>query len=163
MKALYLAIVVLALAVAASGQAVPKFSQYTATVEKVRITKIDFKKNADARTYRARLTEALRGGVNFAGRYIIAGWGCGTGCTNAAVIDGRSGKIYWPEEFHNVDASYGDGYSDIQLDFRKNSRMLIIHGRPGTSNESGPSGPTGDYYFEWRGDRFRRLKVVPKQ
>lgn len=163
MKALYLALLVLGFAVAASGQPGPKFSQYEATVEKARITKIDFKKNADARTYRTRLTEALRGGVNFAGHYIIAGWGCGTGCTNAAVIDARSGKIHWPEELYNVDASYGEGYSDVQLDFRRNSRMLIIHGRPGTANESGPSGPMGDHYFEWRGDRFKRLAVVPKQ
>ena len=163
MKALYLAMLVLVLAVAASGQGVPKFNQYKATVEKPRITKIDFKKNADARTYRTRLTEALRGGVNFAGHYVIAGWGCGTGCTNAAIIDTWTGKIYWPEEFYNVDASYGNGYSDVQLDFRKASRMLIIHGRPGTAKESGPTGPAGDHYFEWRADRFRKLRVVPKE
>lgn len=147
-------------AVGARAQSMPKFTQYKVPVEKSRITKIDFKKNPDARTYRTRLSEALGRGVNFAGRYVVAGWGCGTGCTNAAIIDTRTGKIFWPEEFYNVDASYGDGYSDIQLDFRKNSRMLIIHGRPGTHNESGPSGPEGDYYFEWRGDRFHLLKTV---
>jgi hypothetical protein len=162
MKALTAIMMVLAFAVLTSGQRVPSFSRYRVAVEKPRITKIDFRKNPDARTYRTRLSEALRGGVNFAGRYIIAGWGCGTGCTNAAVIDTRTGKIHWPEEFYNVDASYGDGYSDKQLDFRKDSRLLIIHGRPGSSNESGPAGPAGDYYFEWRGNRFRPLKIVPK-
>jgi hypothetical protein len=163
MKAVALILLVLTLTTLADGQDVPKFSRYKVAVEKSRIAKIDFKKNPHARTYRTRLSEALRGGVNFAGRYVIAGWGCGTGCTNAAVIDTRTGTIHWPEEFSNVDASYGDSYSDIQLDFKKNCRLLIIHGRPGTANESGPSGPTGDYYFEWRGDRFRQLKVVPKE
>ena len=77
-----------------------------------------------------RLTEALRNGVNFSGHFIVAGWGCGTGCTNAAVIDTFTGKIDWPEQFYNVDATYGDGYSDVQLDFKKNSRLLIVHGCP---------------------------------
>jgi hypothetical protein len=161
MKAIASFMLVLLFSVFAGAQGVPKFGQYKVAVEKPRIKKIDFKKNPDARAYRTRLTGALGRGVNFAGRYVVAGWGCGTGCTNAAVIDTRTGTIYWPEEFFNVDASYGTGYSDIQLDYRKNSRLLIIHGRPGTRNESGPSGPEGDYYFEWRGNRFHLIRTIP--
>jgi hypothetical protein len=145
-----------------AAQKVPKFSGYPAKVEKPRITKIDFKKNPDARTYKTRLSEGLREGINFAGHFVIVGWGCGTGCTNAAVIDTFTGKVHWPEEFYNVDARYPDEYSDVQLDFRKNSRLLIIHGRPGTANENGYSGPAGDYYFEWRNNRLQLLKSVPK-
>jgi hypothetical protein len=36
----------------------------------------------------------------------------------------------------NVDATYGDGYSDEQLEFTKSSRLLIIHGVPGSKSEN---------------------------
>lgn len=152
-----------AAAIAALAQAkVPVFSQFPSKVEKARIKSIDFKKNPDARTYRTRLTHALDRGVNFAGHYIIAGWGCGTGCTNAAVIDTFTGQIYWPDEFFNVDATYGNEYSDIQIDFKKDSRLIIIHGRPGTKEERGSTAPSGDHYFEWKNNKFRYITVVPK-
>jgi hypothetical protein len=164
MKRLIFALLLCCSASLAFGQAAqtPKFGEYPVGLEKARITKIDFKKNPNARTFRTRLTEALHGGVNFAGRYIVTGWGCGTGCTNAAVLDTRTGKIHWPEEFYNLDATYGDGYSEKQIDFRKNSRLLIIHGRPGSADENSTAKPTGDYYYEWKNDRLKQLKFVPK-
>jgi hypothetical protein len=149
-----------ALAAAAQGKP-PTFSQYSVKVEKARIQAIDFKKNPDARTYKTRLIHGLEGGVNFAGHYIIVGWGCGTGCTNAAVIDTFTGNIYWPEEFYNVDATYADNYSDVQIDFKKGSRMMIIHGRPGTKDENGRNIPPGDHYFEWKNNKFRSIMTVP--
>src|SRR3954463_15436135 len=88
--ALLVMMCVLALVAAAQGKP-PTFSQYSVKVEKARIQAIDFKKNPDARTYKTRLIHGLEGGVNFAGHYIIVGWGCGTGCTNAAVIDTFTG------------------------------------------------------------------------
>src|SRR3954469_9604539 len=69
---------------------VPTFGHYPSKVEKARVKAINFKKNPDARTMRTRLSEAMRGGVNFAGHYILTGWGCGTGCTNAAIIEART-------------------------------------------------------------------------
>ena len=141
----------------------PAFAGYRTKVEKARVRSIDFKKYPDARTYRTRLTAGLAEGVNFAGHFIIVGWGCGTGCTNAGIIDGRNGRVIWPEEFFNVDATYGDNYSDIQLDFRKNSRLLIIHGRPGSGNDSGSTEPVGDHYFVWNGSSFRKIATVPKR
>jgi hypothetical protein len=146
----------------AAQKRMPTFSQYPSKLERLRISKIDFRKYPDARTYRSRLTDGLKRGINFAGHFVIVGWGCGTGCTNAAVIDGRSGKLMWPEEFMNVDASYGDGYSDVQLDFRRNSRLLVIHGRPGTADESGSAEPAGDHYFLWNGSAFRKIASVKK-
>jgi len=163
MKLLHLSVCLALLTGFAAAQKLPRFSEYPVRVEKPRITKIDFNKDPDARTYRTRLSEALRQGVNFAGHFVVAGWGCGTGCTNAAVIDTFTGKVLWPEQFFNVDATYGDGYSQVQLDFKKNSRLLIIHGRPGTRRESGFDGPAGDYYYEWSNGRFRLIKSVPKK
>jgi hypothetical protein len=161
------ATLVLFLALAASGVAiaqrgVPQFRQYPAAVERAKAPGVDFRRSPDARTFRTRLTEAYRRGVNFAGRYIVAGWGCGTGCTNAAIIDTRNGRVYWPSQFAGVDARYGDGYSDRQLDYRRNSRLLIIHGRPGTENENAGEVDSGDYYYEWRNNRLRLIRFIKK-
>lgn len=162
-RILFLISFVLVLAgIAPAQKSIPKFTQYPATVKKARVNSINFKKNPDARTFKTRLSEALKGGVNFAGHYIVTGWGCGTGCTNGAIIEARTGDVIWPDQFMNIDATYGDGYSDEQLEFKKNSRLLIIHGRPGTRNESAKTPPSGDYYYEWKNNRFRLLKFVEK-
>lgn len=141
----------------------PRFSDHPVTVERARIKTLNFKRDPDAAAYKTRLSSAVKGGTNFAGHYIIAGWGCGTGCTNAAIIDARTGKVMWPDELTNVDATYGDGYSEVQLDFKKNSRLLIIHGRPGSKEGSGAGLPSGDHYLVWDGAKFKLIKSIAKQ
>ena len=158
-----IALIALSICVSAQQPRTPKFTQYPVAVEEARVKSIDFKRNPDARSFRTRLSEAMKGGVNFAGHYIVAGWGCGTGCTNAAIIEARTGDVIWPDQFANIDASYGEGYSDEQLEFKKNSRLLIIHGRPGSRNENAKIPPSGDYYYEWKGNRLHLLRSVPKK
>ena len=160
-KATVMTIIVLSCFLFTPGQkSLPKFNQYPSKVEKARVKAINFKKNPDARTMRTRLTAAMHGGVNFAGHYILTGWGCGTGCTNAAIIEARTGDVIWPDQFANIDARYGEGYSDVQLDFKKNSRLLVIHGRPGSRNENVRDLGAGDYYYEWKNNRLYMLKFV---
>ena len=138
----------------AQRSANPSFTRYPATVEKARATKIDFRRSPGASTYRTRLTEALREGVNFAGRYILTGWGCGTGCTNGAIIDARTGVVYFPDELAGV-----SGY-DETFEFCKSSRLLIINGSPGSRSETDNGVPAGKYYFEWKSNRFRLVRSI---
>ena len=51
--------------------------------------------DADSRAFRTRLREAARGRPNFAGRYIVTAWGCGTGCEVGAAIDAKTGRVHW--------------------------------------------------------------------
>jgi len=164
-KCLYLTIMGLFLTTVAFAQSAerPDFGRYHVSVEQPRAKSINFKRNAGARSFRTRLSAAWKGGVNFAGHYIIAGWGCGTGCTNAAVIDTRTGSVTWPYQLANVDATYGSEYSEVQLDFRKDSRLLIIHGRPGTISDDGPQPVSGDHYYVWGNTGFHHLISVPKR
>jgi len=141
----------------------PKFIAYPATLEKAKAKSVDFKKNPDARTFRTRLTEGLRGGVNFAGHYIVVGWGCGTGCISGAIIDGRTGEVFWPEQFNALGVWYGaDSYVDQPVAYKKNSRLLIITGVPGEKSEDAPDRPSGVYYYEWKNNRLRQIKFVTK-
>lgn len=151
----------LAVAVSVAAQnTVPQFTRFPAAVEKPRSIKTKSKPITLA--YIKGLKEAAKRGVNFAGHYVVAGRGCGTGCTNAYIINARTGKTHYPDQLFNVDATYGEGYSDVQLEFKKNSRLLIIHGRPGSKNENADN-KSGDYYYEWKNDRLRLIKFVEKK
>jgi hypothetical protein len=146
---------------AQTGQA-PSFRRYPVAVEKARVRTIDFKKNPDARSFRTRLSEGLKGGVNFAGHYTLVGWGCGTGCISGAIIDARKGNVIWPEQLNAIGVWYGgDEYADEPVAFKKNSRLLIISGSPGVANGAAEK-PQGLYYYEWKNDRLRLVKFVKK-
>ena len=57
--------------------------------------KIDYNSNPVAKGYKTVITESYNEGkINFAGYYITAGWGCGTGCLSGVIIDTRDGKVY---------------------------------------------------------------------
>jgi hypothetical protein len=156
-------IVITVLAIAGSSQSTPKFSTYKATVETAKAKSIDFKRNPDARKFRTRLSEALRRGVNFAGHYVVAGWGCGTGCISGAIIDARTGNVFWPEQFNALSVWYGESeYADKPVDYRKNSRLLMITGVPGQKDDDALAKPSGVYYYEWKNNRLRQIKFVPK-
>lgn len=42
--------------------------------------------------FRTRTREAMAGGVNFAGHYVVATWGCGTECESGHIVDARTGR-----------------------------------------------------------------------
>jgi hypothetical protein len=62
-------------------------------------------KQAD--NFKAAITEAVAKGPNFAGKYVVAQWGCGTGCQGHAVVNVESGKIiaFGPETRAGVGVS----------------------------------------------------------
>ncbi|HMP67029.1 MAG TPA: hypothetical protein PKD11_15770 [Pyrinomonadaceae bacterium] len=144
----------------------PTFSKFPAKTEQARARSVVIASDPQARMYRTRLREAFRRGPNFAGRYILATWGCGTGCISGAIIDGRTGRVYWPEEL----VAFGVGYTDATfpenpLEFRRNSRLLILRGIPGMNeaeDESAADKPSGDHYFEWQDGKLKLLRFVPK-
>ena len=135
---------------------VPSFTDHPAKVvssrpKPVRLT------TRNARMFRTRLREANRRGVNFAGRYIIATWGCGTGCAQGAVIDSRTGRVYFPKELWG---GFGPAmgvseavYSKYDvIDYRPDSSLLILNGW-GAKKE-------GVRFLVWNGNRFRLVKFL---
>ncbi len=50
----------------------------------------------DDRMFKTRLAWAAKNQrPNFAGHYILTSWGCGTTCLMGAIIDAKTGKVYW--------------------------------------------------------------------
>lgn len=60
-------------------------------------------------------------GIDFAGHYTIAEWGCGAMCEVLAVIDRKDGHVYFSSiPFDTLDGHYGARYS-------AESRMIVIN------------------------------------
>ncbi len=91
------------------------FEQYPATETNTGpVHGPDFSTKPEAEMFRSAIRDAMSKGVNFAGAYVVASWGCGTSCQSSAIIDARTGAI----------AQYGIG-SEYGLAFRKDSALIV--------------------------------------
>ncbi|WP_340074086.1 hypothetical protein [Leptobacterium sp. I13] len=89
------------------------FDDYKVPVYEGELADPDFGTNPWASMFSSRIEEACKGGINFAGHYTLAMWGCGTSCQQAMIVDRKTGKIY-----DAVTTSFG-------IDYRKDSKLLI--------------------------------------
>ena len=75
-------------------------------------------------------TENERVGPNFAGRYVLVQWGCGSNCMEAALIDGRDGTVLRLPQIPGEELDYfgvPTGSVDMRtLEFRRYSRLLRV-------------------------------------
>lgn len=117
-----------------------------------------------ARMYRTRIREGAAKGPNFAGRYTIVRWGCGSDCQQFAIVDAASGQIFSPREILQIESCCFTGLDSLSteetIQFRKDSRLLITVGLRfvGEKNEQ-----LGKFYYEWRGNRLRLLRSIRRQ
>lgn len=102
-----------------------------------------------AYAYRTRLREGAQGPINFAGRYKVVTWGCGTSCTTGAIIDAISGDVAflpsvccedWP-----TDANFE------RVNTRPDSRLAVLAGQ---LNETGFNGL---HYFVMESGRLTSI------
>jgi len=106
-----------------------------------------------ARYYRTRIRLGAKDGPNFAGHYTVVTWGCGSGCLWFAVVDARTGRVYFNPKAANV--STVPSQDEDSLQFRIDSRLVVVSGVVfGLSHEQSES----KFYFEWRNHRFKLLK-----
>ncbi|HEU4872788.1 MAG TPA: hypothetical protein VFT44_06795 [Pyrinomonadaceae bacterium] len=75
-----------------SQSRVPQFKDYPVTESYMGKT-APVVLTRDDRMFRTRLKEASKEKPNFAGRYILTAWGCGTTCLMGGVIDAKTGKV----------------------------------------------------------------------
>jgi hypothetical protein len=92
--------------------------------------------------FQTAIREAWRDGINYSGHYVVANWGCGSGCTQFAVVDAITGIIYDPP-FQDLDFHYGLGLAkdpkwanyepqwlcyDDRLAYQPDSGLLVVEG-----------------------------------
>ncbi|HEV2860565.1 MAG TPA: hypothetical protein VGX48_06145 [Pyrinomonadaceae bacterium] len=170
MKTLLLVAASLALTAAGGAQqrrAEPRFKDYpAAAVRRAGVTPMNLRSHRLARTYRTLLRRQQReSGVNFAGHYTLASVGCGTGCSVTAIIDARTGAAHFPSQLNGWTGIVGDydpPEGEDTWEYRADSRLLRILGRPGIGREDEERyGPSGIYYYVWDGGRLRQVGFRP--
>lgn len=111
----------------------------------------------DDRKFRTRLRQAAKEKPNFAGRYILTSWGCGTRCLMGAVIDAKTGKVYWWESSL---CCWGYDVGDIwgPIEFRLHSKLIVFIG---ARNEN--ENDDGAHFYKFENGRFVHLKSVLKR
>ena len=154
----------LALSAAAQDGATPDFKDYAAPAYRGRAATLKLTTPL-ARNYRTRLREGARRALNFAGQYKLHTWSCGTGCLQMALIDAKTGSVFFPEELNGfIGCYYGsEPVNDLEeaLQFQKGSRLIVMAGYP--YSERGKDEPKkGLYYYEWTGAELKLLKFVRK-
>ncbi len=133
-------------------------------VEKKSAPKVNLSSNSKAKKYRTNLRNALANNeVNFAGKYIIAQWGCGTGCTESAIIDAKTGNVFFPNELQGVLAGGMSLGNHEMIEYRNNSNLLLIYGYAGSNFTEGKESQHGIYYYQWNGKELKLLKFIKKK
>ena len=116
-----------------------------------KMSRVNFNSNPTARVYKTRISNDYKhNGVNFAGSFSFAYWGCGSPCIGCAIVDVRTGKVY-----SGPDSGFG-------YKFVKDSRLLIVNPKDTVSNSG--QNPWDNVYKEekwiWndKSKRFIKLK-----
>jgi hypothetical protein len=118
------------------------------------------------RKYRTMLTQGASGKLNFAGDYILVLWGCGSGCAEGAVIDAKTGVVSWlPYFVVGCDSTCIDFADKEFIEFRPDSKLLILNGQRGTVKGRGAAkaedmGVPGSFYYLFENGNFRLLHSV---
>lgn len=143
--------------IAQTNTTVPKFDDYkVGNIYSGKTPSIVLHNNPQARMYRTVLRNEMKKGVNFAGHYTVVVWGCGTSCQSFAIVDQISGRVYFTKELSLV--SYTDYWeNDYGLNYRPDSRLLVVNGRPDEDKDN------GRYFYEWKGNRLKLIKMIPVQ
>lgn len=138
-----------------SQSRVPQFKDYTVTEAYIGKT-APLALTSDDRMFSTRLREASKEKPNFAGRYILTAWGCGTSCLMGAVIDAKTGKVYW---WHFSICCWGSEVDDNfqPIEFRLNSKLIVFSG---ARNEK--DGDNGAHFYKFENGRFVHLRSVLK-
>jgi hypothetical protein len=122
----------------------PEFAQFSITIERGSTVSPDVSTKPKARKYRIAIREAAASGPNFSGHYTVVTWGCGVACQALAILDAKTGEVYFPPElalnaYHVVHEDPLPPPFQYQLD----SRLLVLIGSPNdTSN-------VGVFFYLW--------------
>jgi hypothetical protein len=130
MKLLFAFSLIVILASGVLAQNRPSYADYAVSVETKTAKEIILASHPLATEFRTNIINAFtEEDVNFAGKYVLTQWGCGTACVEAALIDGNTGRVFMPVILQGVTQGYNPAFAKHNiLEFKKNSKLLIIYG-----------------------------------
>lgn len=144
----------------------PRFENFPVKVYTAKNAKPILDSDPKTKAFRTRIKEWSKEKPNFAGHFILATWGCGSDCTQLAIIDAISGKVFYPAEVStnvatNVHQALLEGgdfwHNSGALKFSVDSKLLVLIGMP---NED--TARRGISYYVWNGTQLTLIRFVHK-
>lgn len=137
-----------------SQRRLPRFEDYPVReVYRGRPAPVDLASAPGAQRFRTVLREGAARGPNFAGRYTVVEWGCGSPCHAFAIVDARTGRVYFVPQTANAGAEY-----------RLDSRLFVIDGERRYREAYGDSIPGAlagvTTFYRWTGTRLVKLDTA---
>ncbi len=127
---------------------VPRFEDYPALeILDQSPAKIDFSNLPDMRSFRTRIGAALSMKPNFAGKYMLIEWGCGTNCSSNVLVDATNGKLL------NAPSPCGAG-----IEYRRESRLIIVDPTDALTGGGVPLACDTTSYYVMDGGEMRLLE-----
>jgi hypothetical protein len=112
------------------------------------VAAVDLSTPPEAAEFRTVIATADRQGVNFAGRYTVASWGCGTSCQSSTIVDAATGRIV---HFGLV--------STAGVSYRADSALLVVN--PSENLPAGYPLPLSTEYYLLRDGQLEFACRVP--
>ena len=159
----------------ASTQSAPRFEDYPVTETFTGTPAAPILAKSEQRMFRTRIRNgALKGegvvdgitkrlltkpGTNFAGKYVVIIWGCGSQCVMMAVVDAATGKIYDPPLSGAGTELYVplDNLSKMETEYRIDSSLMVLRN---ACRDFKDRNTCGTYYFNWKDNRFVLVRFV---
>lgn len=116
-----------------------------------------------AKMFRTVLRRGAKEGPNFAGHYTMVVWGCGLGSFELAIVDAKTGKIYFPP-FGCISLAGGIdlpiyGGKDINPGFNLDSKVFFVIGLEDKPDPN-PKDRAAQFYVFDEG-KFRMIYSIP--
>ncbi len=134
---------------------VPLFENYPTKTTEIKLTQKLNIGTPFARRFKTMLSQELKRGPDFAGKYRIVRIGCGSGCVGLAVLDCEVGTAY--DAKMTVEQSNKELFNlGERIEYRKDSRLLVLRGCINEEKER-----CGVSQFEWVGDGLKQVSFTP--
>jgi len=124
-----------------------RFEDYPATESSSRVVEqLRLPESESGSVFEMFLQRAVGSSPNFAGKYVLTYWGCGTSCQQVAAIDVDSGDVFYP----------GEGAASNGVCYQLDSALLIVNPIDKEGAEQIPDW-FHTYFYEMTDQGFRLL------
>lgn len=149
MKTLLVVSLLLLAAIPVLASELPKFEDCPVAQEVVKKPAHLKLSNPGSKQYATTLRQASKQPINFAGHFVLATWGCGSGCVMGGAINVKTGDVAM------LPFTVSDWPLNVTepLQFKKDSCLLTVQG---SRNEEGH----GKYYYKFDGSSYELLKAL---
>ncbi|MEQ9550042.1 MAG: hypothetical protein RIM23_10530 [Coleofasciculus sp. G3-WIS-01] len=107
---------------------------------------VDLTSHPQARRFRTVLRQGAKQGPNFAGKYTVVTWGCGTSCQVVGIINAETGSVY-----------ILDRPAEAGVKFQLDSRLLVVN-PPENFPDNEPDWMETRYYV-WDGTQLTEVSA----